>query len=84
MGRMSELMIEQQQEKNDKELAAQLGITLDELHQSDYSFTDDTGNDGLVYATYVQFNPDSTPKHILKKMKLDSMHRFETGNNSGE
>ena len=84
MGSAKKAMMEQEQERYDIELAGKLGITVDELYQCNYSFDDDTSNDGLVYRTYIQFDTDNSPKQILKKIGVDSMGRVELENNTGE
>jgi len=77
MGAAKERMMEQQQEREDIKLAADMNITVDEFHQCVYGFEDDTSNDGMVYGTYIVFNTKKSPAHILAKIGLDSLNRFK-------
>lgn len=64
-------------ERRDRSLAKALGLTYDELVQTDFEISEDEGegsNEGIVYATLVRFS-SSSPQSILKKIKgLDSMN----------
>ncbi len=71
MGSAKERMHEMAEENRDRKLADVLGITYDELIQTDFEITEDEGegsNEGVVYGTLVTFS-DSSPKEILKKIK---------------
>lgn len=68
MGRAKEMMYEQLQQKEDEKLAELLGITYDELIETEWHIETDESKDGLVYG-YVVYFEDSSPKHILKKIK---------------
>lgn len=75
MGSAKERMHEMAEDNRDRKLADVLGITYDELIQTDFEINEDAGegsNEGVVYGTLVTFS-DSSPKSILKKIKgLDS------------
>ena len=68
MGLAKELLFERMQEKDDEKLASLLGITYDELIQTEWHIESNESKDGLVYGYVVYFNDDS-PKHILNKIK---------------
>lgn len=71
MGSAKERMHEMAEENRDRKLADVLGITYDELIQTDFEITEHEGegsNEGVVYGTLVTFS-DSSPKEILKKIK---------------
>lgn len=68
MGRAKEMYYEQLQQKEDENLAKLLGITYDELCETDWHIETDESKDGLVYG-YVVYFEDSSPKHILNKIK---------------
>jgi len=84
MGRAKELYFEQLQQKNDENLANLLGITYDELSETEWNMETDESKEGLIYSYVVYFHDDS-PRHILDKIKgLDkdnmvwlSPHDFE-------
>lgn len=67
MGRAKEQWMELQQQKDDEKLAEKLGITYDELCETDWHIERDESRDGLLYGYIVYFN-DYDPKHILKKI----------------
>ena len=68
MGRAKEMYYEQLQQKEDENLAKLLGITYDELCETDWHIETDESKDGLVYG-YVVYFEDSSPKHILDKIE---------------
>lgn len=71
MGSLKDLMEENAEENRDKSLAKALGISYDDLIQTDFDISLDEGegsNDGVQYGTLVTFS-DSSPKHILAKIK---------------
>lgn len=68
MGRAKEMYYEQLQQKDDENLAKLLGITYDELCETDWHIETDESKDGLVYG-YVVYFEDSSPKHILDKIE---------------
>lgn len=73
---MSNRQLEEiQQENADNELAKKLGITYEELSELEYTFEEETSNDGLVYRTFLEFNPE-IGKEILEKINLDSNNTF--------
>ena len=67
MGKAKEMWMEIQQDKEDEKLAEKLGITYDELLETDWSIEKEESKDGLVYGYLIYFSDDS-PKHILKKI----------------
>lgn len=67
MGGAKEHWIELQQEKEDTKLAERLGITYDELQETDWHMETDESRDGMVYGYVVYFHDG--PKSILKKLK---------------
>lgn len=67
MGSAKEQMMDDAEQKRDAEIAEQLGITLDELYETNWEIADDTTSDGAVIGHRVEFSPDS-PKHILNKV----------------
>ena len=84
MGSAKEQMMENEEARYEQELVSKMGITIDELHECDYYFHDETSDDGVVYGYYILFNEENSPKHILTKIGVDSMGRFELDNNSDE
>lgn len=54
--------------KRDRYFAKQLGITVDELNETNWSIETREGHDGAEYGYYIKFTPDS-PEKILKKIK---------------
>lgn len=68
MGRAKEMYYEQLQQKDDENLAKLLGITYDELCETDWHIETDESKDGLLYG-YVVYFEDSSPKHILDKIE---------------
>lgn len=67
MGSAKEEMMQAQEENRDRRLAEALGITYDELQQTDWEFDEITNNDDLVVDLRVKFG-ESSPKHILEKI----------------
>lgn len=68
MGRAKELYYEQMQQKEDEKIALLLGITYDELCETDWHIECDESRDGLVYGYVVYFSEDS-PRDILDKIQ---------------
>jgi hypothetical protein len=68
MGLAKERYYEQLQQKDDEDLAKLLGITYDELCETDWHIETDESRDNLVYG-YVVYFEDSSPRHILDKIK---------------
>lgn len=59
--------------KRDRYFAKQLGITVDELNETNWSVETHEGNSGTEYGHYIKFTSDS-PERILKKIKgLDGL-----------
>lgn len=67
MGGAKEHWMELQQQRQDTKLAERLGITYDELRETDWHMETDESRDGLVYGYIVYFHDG--PKRILKKIK---------------
>lgn len=68
MGRAKELYYEQLQQKDDENLAKKLGITYDELSETEWHIETDESKDGIVYS-YVVYFKDSSPRRILDKIE---------------
>ena len=68
MGRAKEMYYERLQQKEDEDLAKLLGITYDELCETEWHIETDESKDGLVYS-YVVYFEDSSPPHILDKIE---------------
>jgi len=68
MGRSKEPLYELYQQKEDKKLAELLGITYDELKQTEWHIETHESNDGDFYGYVVYFDKKS-PKRILNKIK---------------
>ena len=51
------------EEKRDKAVAKQLGISVSELDRRGYTLDENVGNDGVVYSYIVTFD-DGTFEHI--------------------
>lgn len=66
MGGAKELWMEKQQQRDDEGLAQRLGITYDELIQTDWHIETDESNDGLIYQYIVYF--EDGPAEILAKI----------------
>lgn len=72
MSTINEYIIERQNEQQELKLASLLGITIDELSNTNYDIYDDEGHDGTLYGYTIKFNSNS-PKDILCKIRgLDS------------
>jgi hypothetical protein len=72
MGQAKKYWMEQQQQREDENLAKSLGLTYDELVETDWHIETFDSRDGMVYEHVVYFSPDS-PKEILDKIiGLDS------------
>ena len=68
MGRAKEMMIERMQEQDDEKLALLLGITYDELSETEWHIETNESKDGMIY-NYVVYFEESSPKEILDKIK---------------
>jgi hypothetical protein len=68
MGRAKEMYYDQLQQKDDENLAKLLGITYDELCETEWHIETDESKDNLVYG-YVVYFEDSSPRHILDKIE---------------
>jgi len=68
MGIAKEMYSDKLQQKDDEKLAAILGITYDELIQTEWHQEADEDDEGNCYGFVVYFE-DSSPKHILKKIR---------------
>lgn len=66
MGRAKEQWTEMQQVKDDTKLAEKLGLSYDELNETEWHIESDESKDGLIYQYIVYF--EDGPKHILKKI----------------
>lgn len=66
MGRAKEQWMEMQQVKDDTKLAEKLGLSYDELNETEWHIESDESKDGLIYQYIVYF--EDGPKHILKKI----------------
>jgi len=72
MGQAKKHWMEQQKQRDDENLAKSLGLTYDELVETDWHIDAFESRDGMVYEHVVYFSPDS-PKEILDKIHgLDS------------
>lgn len=61
--------LENKQEiERDTKLAKVLGLTYNEISQTEYEIDTNESNDGLIYNLIVTFK-DSSPKAILSKIK---------------
>ncbi|MCI5208484.1 MAG: hypothetical protein D3910_06755 [Candidatus Electrothrix sp. ATG2] len=58
---------EMQEEASDRKLAAELGISYEELCELEWDIDTNESDDGLVYSYVVTFS-DSSPKDILDKV----------------
>jgi hypothetical protein len=67
MGSAKEYGMEFRQQKDDEILAERLGITYDELLETEWYIETEESNDGMIYGYVVYFN--NAPKHILKKIR---------------
>lgn len=66
MGRAKNAWMEMQQVREETALAEKLGLTYDELCETDWHIEPDESKDGLLYQHIVYFHDG--PKHILKKI----------------
>lgn len=72
---MSSRQLEEiQEERANREIANEIGITYEELCQLDWDIDKNESNDGLIYEYIITFSEDS-PKEIL-----DKIHGLENGN----
>jgi hypothetical protein len=67
MGRAKDHWIQMQQVLEDTRLAEKLGLTYDELEETDWHIETESSRDGLVYGYVVCFDGNS-PQHILNKV----------------
>lgn len=67
MGRAKNAWMEMQQEREETALAEKLGLTYNELCETDWHIERDESKDGLLYQNIVYFQDG--PKHILKKIE---------------
>ena len=56
MGRAKAAWMEMQQERDETELAEKLGLTYDELCETDWHIENDESKDGLIYQQIVYFH----------------------------
>jgi len=68
MGYWKEVAISMQESEDDRHLADKLGISFEELCQTDYEIETDESADGLIYGYRIVFNENS-PKSILDKIE---------------
>jgi len=66
--RSEEYMNEAAQERHDKALAEILNISYDELTDSTYEISEDTGNDDVVHGYILTFDTEQTSADILSKV----------------
>ena len=68
-GRAKDLLFEIQQERGDREIADNIGISYEELIELDYEVEDGhTSEDGMIYYYIMKFNLNS-PKEIIDKIE---------------
>lgn len=67
MGSAKEEMMNNLEYNREKKLAKILGITYDELNETNWHFDEEKSEEGLVYHILVKFDKDS-PKEILDKI----------------
>lgn len=70
MGRVKEYLMEMQQKEDDTKLAEKLGLTIDELDQTEWYLYTDASKDGLIYGYVVNFE-DGPPEILDKIIGLD-------------
>ncbi len=63
MGRAKEYWMEMQQNQEDTKLAEKLGLTIEELNETEWHIDTDASNDGLIYGYVVHFE-DWTSRNI--------------------
>ena len=68
MGQAKEKYIEIKKKNDEEKLAAFLGITYDELNETQWHQEPNESDDGFVFGYFVKFEKTS-PNHILKKIK---------------
>ncbi len=68
MGRMKDLMIDMENQSEERQLAKLLGLTYDELTSTDYELIPETDKNSVLYNYKLTF-PDDTPAAILQKVK---------------
>lgn len=66
MGMTKNYWMEKQEEYSDKKLAKRLGITYDELMETDWHIEADESSDGIIYGNIIYFV--EIPKRIRKKI----------------
>jgi hypothetical protein len=62
-----------QEEKRDREIAEQLGITYEELGETSFDIEDHEGNDGAIYGHYVRFSENSSKEVLDKIVGLENL-----------
>jgi hypothetical protein len=67
MGSLKDESFESEEEKRDEMLAKILGITYQELQQTEWNLNESKDNDGNVNNLLVEFNKNS-PENILEKI----------------
>jgi hypothetical protein len=67
MGSMKEEFMQQQKHKRNIVIAQQLGITVEELYETEFEIVDDPTKDGIILSHTIKFSKDS-PKEILQKI----------------
>jgi len=68
MGLVKEMMIEQMQDKRDEKIAYLLGISYDELCETDWHIETNESKYGIIF-NYIIYFEESSPKQILNKVK---------------
>ena len=69
MGSMKEEWMQRQEDERNEKLATFLGITYDELQETNWELNENTSDDGLVYGLIIKFDEDNSAPEILKKIK---------------
>ena len=67
MGRAKQYWMEQQELREEENLAKSLGLTHEELEQTEWHMESFHSKDGMLYEHVIYFSPD-TPKEILEKI----------------
>lgn len=66
---MSNRQLEDKQEElRDRKLAYALGISFEDLYETDYVINTDESKDGLIYSILIVFK-DTSSKAVLQKIK---------------
>ena len=69
MGSMKEEWMQRQEDERNEKLATFLGITYDELQQTNWELNENTNDDGLIYGLLVKFDEDIPHQKFLKRLK---------------